>query len=111
MHILTSEEIDSLNSAVTFDQLADIALSSLVRVRNDHLEIIQICGPMSTGGCGNFQKNMERFNRSIEVAVSRGVMVFNQILFQEVMIRICNWKEGDPYPMDLLEVFYARVLS
>ena len=27
------------------------------------------------------------------------------------MIRICDWKEGSPYPMALLETFYGRVLS
>lgn len=111
MQTLTAKEIQFLNSASSFEQLADIALEYLIRVRSSHSEIILICGPMSTGGCGDFQKNMDRFNRSIEVALSRGVMVFNQVLFQEVMIRICDWKEGEPYPMDILEIFYARVLS
>jgi len=110
MH-LTSEEAQSLNSVCSFDELAEIAISMLARVKGEHAEIVQICGPMSTGGCGDFKKNMERFNRSIEVAQVHGVAVFNQVLFQDVVIKLCNWKEGSPYPMELLEVFYGRVLS
>lgn len=111
MHSLTPEEIEASNSAVTFDELAEIAISSLVRMKQDHTEIVQICGPMSTGGCGDFQKNMERFSRCVEVAQSHGIAVFDQVLFQHAVIRICAWKEGEPYPMDLLEVFYGKVLS
>jgi hypothetical protein len=75
----------------------------------EHAEIVQICGPMSTGGCGDFQRNMARFNAAIEVALRHGVAVFNQVLFQKEVIRICNWKVGSPYPMELLETFYGRI--
>ncbi len=111
MHSLTSEELQILESIRTFDELAELAIQTLERMKQEHSKIVQICGPMSTGGCGDFERNMHRFNRSIEIAVSHGVAVFNQILFQTAMIRICEWKEGDPYPTDLLDVFYRRVLS
>lgn len=111
MHQLESEELEALKAANTFDELADIALVFLARVRAAHQEVVQICGPMSTGGCGSFEGNMERFNRAVAVAVEKGVVVFNQVLFQEAMIRICAWKDGDPYPEGLLTIFYQRVLS
>jgi len=111
MYTLTTEEQNLLLSVKSFDALAEIALSSLVRMRGEHLTIVQICGPMSTGGLGNLAANMDRFNRAINVAVSRDVSVFNQIHFQEAMIRICKWEESQPYPMDLLERFYGRIFS
>jgi hypothetical protein len=111
VHSLTIEEKQALQSVCTFAGLAEIALSTLVRMKCQYTEIVQICGPMSTGGFGDFQKNMAWFNRAIEVAVSHGVAVFNQILFQEELMRICGWKEGAPYPMELLVEFYGSVLS
>lgn len=106
-----AEELRVLESATTLDELADAATSFLKRMKQEYEVVVQICGPMSTGGCGTFEGNMARFNRSVEVAIENGAAVFNQVLFQEAMIRICNWKEGDPYPEQLLTVFYARVLS
>jgi hypothetical protein len=79
-------------------------------MKRQHPEIVQICGPMSTGGFGDFQKNMVWFNRAVEVAINHGVAVFNQILFQEELIRICGWQVGAPYPMELLLDFYGKVL-
>jgi hypothetical protein len=111
VHSLTLEETQELESVQTFDELAELAISTLARMKCEGLDIVQICGPMSTGGCGNFQKNMARFVRSIEIAHRHGINVFNQVLFQEAVIRICSWTEGEPYPMDLLEVFYAKVLQ
>jgi hypothetical protein len=111
MHSLTPEEVAASHIAANFDELAEIAIGSLVRMSESHTEIVQICGPMTTGGYGDFQKNMGRFNRCVEVAQRHGLAVFDQVLFQHAMVRICGWKEGEPYPMALLEVFYGNVFS
>lgn len=109
MHTLTEEEFQTLESVDNFHALADLAIQTLARMKESHPEIIQICGPMSTGGLGDLQKNMERFFRAVDVAQRRGAAVFNQGLFQGAMIRICAWEKGQPYPTDLLEIFYKKV--
>jgi hypothetical protein len=54
MHRLTPAEQQALQCVSTFEELADIAIATLRRMGDAHKEIVQICGPMSTGGCGNF---------------------------------------------------------
>jgi len=111
MHTLEKHELETLKTVSTLDQLADVALSSLSRMKVTYQDIVQICGPMSTGGCGSFEGNMARFNRAIEVARMHDLAVYNQLLFQDAMVRICKWKEGQPYPTDILTIFHGRVLS
>lgn len=111
MYTLNLEEQHLLKIAGSFDALAKIALGSLDRMRQEHPIIIQICGPMSTGGLGNLEANMARFDRAIQIAEARGVSVFNQVHFQEAIIRICEWKPGEPYPIGLLEDFYGQIFA
>lgn len=108
-HYWIQEEHDAVKNVKTMDEAAEIALKILARMSAGEKPIVQLCGPMTTGGLGDFEKNMARFNRAVKAAHERGLLVFDQVMFQEAMVRICNCKEGDPYPMDILEVFYRKV--
>ena len=105
------EEV-AMNKAISLHELAEIALRALQFIRQTcDGEIVQICGPMSTGGLGDLKKNMERFNFAVMKAEEMGVLVFNQAHFQDAMIRVIHFEEGRPYCVDLLEVFYRRVFE
>lgn len=107
----TEVETEMLESAKTFGDLASIALIILGRMKELGKPVVQICGPMSTGGFGNLTENMQLFEYAIDVANDMDVTVFNQLPFQNAMIRIADWKPGEPYVMDILEIFYRRIFE
>ncbi len=80
-------------------------------MRHPEQEIVQICGPMTTGGLGSLEENMAQFSRAIEQAERQGLRVFNQIPFQGAIIRITDHHDGKEYCVDILEVFYRRIFE
>jgi hypothetical protein len=108
----SERETKALETVSSFEGAADLAVSILSRMNETGREIIQLCGPMSTGGLGNLAANMARFSFAIERAIENGLLVFNQIPFQQVIIRLCNFKDGQPhYNWEILEIFYRRVFE
>lgn len=115
-HFWTEEDKARLARVATLEEAADVALAVLERM-NQHAsqhgrEIVQVCGPMSTGGLGNIAANMAHFERAVNVLKHRGLLVFDQMPFQDAIIRICKYKEGDgKYHVEILEVFYRRIFE
>ncbi|HEY0010918.1 MAG TPA: DUF4406 domain-containing protein [Candidatus Paceibacterota bacterium] len=108
----TEIEREALKEANSYEEAADIAIAILARMRDLGQPIVQICGPMSTGGLGSLRENMQRFQRAVDIAIAKGITVFNQVAFQEAIIRLSNYKEGsEEYGMDILERFYQRVFE
>lgn len=97
--------IGSLEEAgiMAVDLLSELAASGK--------EIVQICVPMTTGGLGNLQANMNRFALAVETARANGLHVFNQIPFQEVIIRVTDHHSGGGYDMNILEIFYRTIFE
>lgn len=107
----TEVESGLLEKVTTFEGLADIALTILARMKKQGQPIVQICGPMSTGGFGDLAQNMVLFEYAMNTAVEHGLIVFNQMPFQDAMIRIANWKPNQSYCTAILEVFYKKVFE
>jgi hypothetical protein len=108
----TNAEWEAQLNAGSMAELAQIALAILCRLQKQGNPIVQICGPMTTGGFGDTLLNMEFFGHVVSRAEASGRVVFNQSPFQDSMIRICGWKEGlDSYPTDILDGFYAEVFA
>lgn len=108
----TEVEREALSKADSYEEAADIAIALLARMREQGKPIVQICGPMSTGGLGNLRENMQRFQRAVDIAIEKGITVFNQVAFQEAIIRLSSYQEGDTeYDMGILERFYRRVFE
>ena len=101
------EDKDELQKAVTYEELAQIALRILGRMPQP---IAQVCGPISTGGLGSIEENMKVFQETIQGLVDKGVTVFNQMPFEEPMFRIVRppYNKGQP---QLLELFYLPIFE
>lgn len=99
----TKEDQQELEVAPTFVALRDIALRVLKRMPPG---VSMICGPISSGGLGSVEKNLERFVRAINLMASRGENVFTQIPFERPMQRIKEDNEGI-----LLETFYRPIFA
>jgi hypothetical protein len=107
----TEDEKAALEGVASLEEAADIGISILKRMKAEGKPVIQICGPMSTGGAGSIEKNMSRFEAAVDTAVQNGLTVFNQIPFQNAIIRVTDYYEGAPYNTDILEVFYRRMFE
>ena len=110
----TAQDKADIASAGDFHELADIAITVLERMRKNtpHL-IVEVCGPMTTGGFGDVEKNMKFFEHSIVILEQKGMIVFNQIMFQEAMVKICSSPDEvrSGYCKNILDIFYRRVFE
>lgn len=106
----TPAERRLLRAAADYHQLSEIALIVLREMATHGRPIVMISGPMSTGGLGSFKANMKNFRKAVEQAKRRGVFVFDQMPFQDAMIRISRFVEGAKYDKNILHVFYRTLL-
>src|SRR6185369_930065 len=88
-HLLDPE---ALNRAQTFEDLLGYAIKALAQINNHALltgmAVVQICGPMSTGGKGSLAANMAYFRKAVAYAKSQGILVFDQSPFEDAMVRL-----------------------
>ncbi len=106
----TENDYSDLAKAQSFDALSKIAMRILERmyriVRPN--PIIQVCGPISSGGAGSRVLNLHIFQGAIERLVFEGIEVFNQMPFENDLFRITRTQiatEG----ITLLEKFYLPI--
>jgi hypothetical protein len=103
---------EDLEMASTMGYLAAVANSVLFRMKKSKgPRIVQICGPMTTGGLGSQEANMLRFKRAIVVAEHHGLAVFNQIYLEDAINRITGYKAGGEYFVDILEILYRKIFE
>lgn len=111
-HYWTPTHKEKLNSSQTFDDLVDIALDILKEMDKSNRPIVQLCGPISTGGVGTIKGNIERFDQAIRIARAKGMQVFRQTPFEKAMERIAPiYPTTDGYCMPILDIFYKKVFS
>ena len=58
----TEEDASELSRAKTFEVMAVVALRVIARMPQP---VGQVCGPITTGGTGSLEKNLEIFRRII----------------------------------------------
>lgn len=107
----TGEQRTRLDAVGSLAEAGDLAVEVLSRMKEREQAIIQVCGPMSTGGLGSLEKNMERFAHAIGALQDRGFLVFNQIPFQGAIVRLTDHHAGGEYCIDILEVFYRKIFE
>lgn len=101
-----------MEGAETFEDLAEIAIDRLKEMSLLGKPIVQICGPISTGGLGSLEKNIARFEKAIKIANDRGLQVFDQIPFEGSMKRLsAKYPKTDGYCLPILDIFYKKVFE
>lgn len=104
----TDAEKAALQAATSFSDLAAIALVVLARMPKP---IRQVCGPISTGGLGSIEANVARFDATITMLIEDGYNVFDQIPFEEHIIRIPGRDWDRELNIRLLEEFYLPIFQ
>lgn len=102
---LADEEL--LARADTFESLLKIALDVLARIPKP---VGIVCGPMTTGGCGSLEKNLEAFEVAIKQLTASGVNIWSQLPCESHMQRVKNslyYRDGNK----LLDTFYKPLFE
>jgi hypothetical protein len=73
--------------------------------------LVQVCGPIATGGLGNIDENLHAFNETIKKLQSQGFNVIDQMPFEYPIQKLKeNLKEGE-YFLDVLTDFYLPLFE
>ncbi len=107
----TPFNIFDLRNAETFNTLFDIAHQVLLRMPQP---VAMVCGPITSGGLGSREKNLEVFRKTIKSLSDNGIIVFSQMPFEEPMWRIQKKIEATLYYKEggsILESFYLPIFE
>ena len=61
----TPEQADRLDTVRSLEEAGDLAVEILSQMRESEQIILQVCGPMTSGGLGSLEANMARFERAV----------------------------------------------
>lgn len=81
----TEDDRKELRRAKTFKDLNGIAMRILKKMPQP---IVQVCGPITSGGLGSVKKNLHRFNAVIKALDREGFNIFNQLPFENDLYRL-----------------------
>lgn len=106
------EDFENIAYSKDFHDLSRVALNILKRMPQP---IVQVCGPMATGGMGSLKDNFVVFENTISMLVKRGENVFNQMPFEDPMQRFKSedWYKGGTQIIDefYLPIFESRFIK
>ncbi len=105
----TPDFIEVLEKAQSYKELVIVAFQILEMLGKNPNPIVQICGPISTGGKGSLHENIAEFNKAIFFFSSRGENVFDQMPFQIAMERLSRNVKG--YDKRILNDFYLPLFE
>jgi hypothetical protein len=107
--MMTPKELEQLERSTSYFELAQIAMAHLA---NYPRPIVEVCGPITTGGLGSIEKNLEVFSLAVQFLKNQGKTVFDQLPFQNAMVRLKEKYEArDGYTMSILEDFYQPIFE
>lgn len=76
--------------------------------------VAMVCGPISTGGLGSPEKNLEVLDGAVQNLKARGIKVFEQHPLEKHIRRLCDAKMFEAYKkgdMQLLEEIYLPLFK
>lgn len=104
----TSVELETLERATSFVDLVPPAMAVLGRMPQP---IGQVCGPISTGGRGTIMANLAVFDATVDCLIQKGIIIFDQMPFEEHIFRIVENQWGSRQNNLLLNEFYLPIFE
>lgn len=99
---------EDINKASSIKDLFIVALRILNRMPDG---LAQICGPISTGGKGSIEANLEEFNNKIKDLQNKGLNIFDQMPFEAPMHKmVINYSKNE-YMNSILNDFYLPLFE
>ena len=108
----TPEFIQAVANAESFETLAEIAIKMLDQMSQEGKPIVEICGPISTGGEGDLLKNIKKFELAIKRALENNLLVFNVGPFESAIQKLKKkYPITDGYCLAILDTFYLTIFK
>ncbi len=104
----TRDDLEKVQEAKDFKDLYIIAEKILKRMPQP---IVQVCGPIGTGGLGNVEANLAAFDSTIRSLQANGLHVFDQMPFEWPMQAIKFNLPTGVYPESILTDFYMPIFE
>ncbi len=104
----TEQDWQDLDHAVTAKEMYAVAERVLSRMPED---IVQVCGPIATGGLGSLEANMLAFNAQIKKLQAEGIHVFDQMPFEKPMQGLKKDLKPGEYAFSILDDFYLPLMK
>ncbi len=104
----TEEDLKGVKDAKDFKELFVIADRVLRRMPQP---IVQVCGPIGTGGLGTVEANLEAFDKTIRHLQEKGLNVFDQMPFEWPMQVMKMKLDLTTYPEMILSDFYEPIFN
>ena len=106
----TREHLQKISECKDYEDMVTVALDILMKMPKP---VVQVCGPVSTGGRGSIEKNLQRLENAMYKLVAQGIIVFDQASFEEPMqkIRQESSLNADESNLELLEKFYKPLFE
>jgi len=105
---------EALKKTGTLEDVLLIAGSVLFNMKKtDRRDIVMVCGPISTGGFGNYKANMLYLKQAIYIAVVHGLFVFDQTRLEEAVGRIAGngYDRNTQYSIDTIKDLCHGILN
>lgn len=104
----TSEDFDTLRNAKAMTEVFAVASSILSRMPDT---LAQVCGPVSSGGKGNIEDNLEYLSSCIDELQKGGLYIFDQMPFEETFHRIIREEAEQQKYTNILTDFYEPLFN
>jgi hypothetical protein len=104
----TEKDFEDLNNAKTAKDMYVIASNIFSRMPRP---IVQICGPIATGGLGDLDSNLHAFNEEIKKLQEKGLNVFDQMPFEMPMQELKKDLKPGGYAYSILDDFYLPIFK
>lgn len=111
MHQLTEDERTAFERAASYYEAAAVAISHVRRRYSPERPLLQVCGPISTGGLGSREQNLKRLRDTIDFLVDREYPVFDQSQFEGMVPRFSPNHGQDAYDHRILDEFYVPLFE
>ena len=108
IHYWNSKEHKALHKAKGFSDLLPIALTVIDRMPDP---VAMVSGPVSTGGKDSIEANLHLLSAAISLLYDKGISVFDQTPFDDIMQDMKQSWNKKGYCMPLLEDFYKPILE
>lgn len=110
--VLTPEDHEVLARAGSFRAMSIVPIRVLERLSAEGRPVVQLSGPMTTGGLGNPDLNFRLYREAVRHAYDRMVNVHDVTAYKAPLDHLCGQLPmGNPYPWDLLNDFYAPMFQ
>lgn len=109
MQQFSEQEIAHIYQTTSFTELATIVKKALTKTNTP---LVELCGPLTTGGAGSYEKNMQVYKQAATYLEQHEVHVFDLVSIEKQIVKLVNEYEDNTIAQkELLNNFFLELFS